>query len=713
MNRFSQAACALQAGLFSVFPLALFAQSASPSGSLEPVTVTATRERESVSTTPVSVGILGASVIRQTAPSHPQQILGQVPGVAIAVTNGEGHTTAIRQPFTTSPMYLYLEDGIPVRATGFFNHNALYEVNLPQAGAIEVIRGPGSALYGSDAIGGIVNVLSREPVPKPGAAVNFEAGSFGWRRLLAEATGGVSADGAARVDLNLTHTDGWRTRTGYDRQSLNARWDHAGGDNGVFKTILGVTRIDQQTGANSALTWADYRDNPRKNNFSIAYRKVDALRLSTEYLWEAGPTQFSVIPYYRNNAMDLNGSYNLSSDPRIERTDVESYGLMTRWRRELGGALKARVLAGADLERSPGKREEDALNLTSTGSGASRNYTGYTIGSRIYDYSVTWRTAALWTQGEIEPLERLRLTGGLRHDTMSFDMSNHLTAGTSANSGKYYGQTASAGVDYSKLSPKFGATYDLGGGRSAFASWNQAFRVPSESQLFRGGSGASVNEALSRAQSALALKPIRAEQFELGIRGFTRERNWEVVWFDLVKRDDLVSQRDLTTNLSTTVNAGKTRHRGVELGLGQALASQWRVDAALSWARHTYEDWTTVSGTQTISYSGKEMESAPRLIGNTRVSWVPTDADRVQVEWVHLGSWWLEASNSAAYGKYSGHDVFNLRYGRRISRDVSLNVRVMNLTDRRYADSASVSSSTAVFTPALPRALYLGAEAKW
>ena len=46
-------------------------------------------------------------------------------GVAVGVTNGEGHTTAIRQPFTTSPLYLYLEDGIPTRATGFFNHNAL------------------------------------------------------------------------------------------------------------------------------------------------------------------------------------------------------------------------------------------------------------------------------------------------------------------------------------------------------------------------------------------------------------------------------------------------------------------------------------------------------------------------------------------------------------------------------------------------------------
>jgi iron complex outermembrane recepter protein len=57
--------------------------------------------------------------VRDLRPMHPGQILGQIPGVAVAVTNGEGHTAAIRQPFTTSLVYLFLEDGIPTRATGF------------------------------------------------------------------------------------------------------------------------------------------------------------------------------------------------------------------------------------------------------------------------------------------------------------------------------------------------------------------------------------------------------------------------------------------------------------------------------------------------------------------------------------------------------------------------------------------------------------------
>ena len=161
------------------------------------VTVTATREGQLVSETPASVGVIKEKALREVKPSHPSEIMGQVPGVWVNVTGGEGHQTAIRQPLTTNPVYLYLEDGIPTRSTGFFNHNALYEVNLPMAGGIEVSKGPGSALYGSDAIGGVINVLTRRPPTKAEAEGSFEAGSYGWRRALV--SGGNSVRRSCRA----------------------------------------------------------------------------------------------------------------------------------------------------------------------------------------------------------------------------------------------------------------------------------------------------------------------------------------------------------------------------------------------------------------------------------------------------------------------------------------------------------------------------------
>jgi iron complex outermembrane receptor protein len=678
---------------------------------LDAVSVTATREKTPLQETPASVGVVDERAIRFSGLTHPQQILGQIPGVAVGVTNGEGHNMAIRQPFSTSPLYLYLEDGIPTRATGFFNHNALYEVNLPQAGGIEVVRGPGSALYGSDAVAGTVNVLTRAPARQDGVETAFEVGSLGWARALIDATVGTNPDGGLRISLHRSHSNGWRQQTGYDRTSLSLRWDQAIHEQLFAKTILGFTAIDQQTGANSPLIRADYENNPTRNNFAPAYRRVQALRASSEISYESGANLITVTPYVRSNQMDLNGSYNFSSDPRIEKTDVTSLGVWSKWRRNLGGPLQLRWITGVDLEQSPGTRTEDALSLTKTGSGAATTYTGYSVGARIYDYAVKFQSQSVYGHLQFSPTSSDVVTLGLRQDHLTFDLDNHLSGNVQVGT-KFYGQSPDTSVSYNRLSPKLGYTHRLSAQASLYASHNHGFRVPSESQLFRGGSDSTDAGASAKALLALSLKPIRVRQTELGVRGSMQSLDYDVVAYRLEKYDDLLNQRDLATNVSTTVNAGKTLHQGIEAALGLALDKHWRIDSAISLAQHKYMDWM-VSGSTNANYSGNAIESAPKTMANTRLTWQPNAQQTAQLEWVYLGSYWLEASNSPTYGKYEGHQLFHLRYSHALSASVELTARINNLTDKRYADSASVSSLTPVFAPALPRSVYAGVKVRW
>ena len=669
---------------------------------LPAVTVTGTREETLLSETPSAVGIISRDAIAFTRPAHPQQLLGQIPGVAIAVTNGEGHTTAIRQGFSTSPLYLFLEDGIPARATGNFNHNALYELNIPSAGGIEVVRGIGSALYGSDAIGGIVNVLSRTPKSSQGGDLSIEAGAFGWGRLLGGVDSGRIGSNAVRADINLTHTDGWRLRTAYDRQSLNLRWDHEADSSMVIKTILGMTKIDQQTGANSALPYELYLNNPTVNLRSPAYRKVEAFRLSSAIEKDLGQGEhLSITPYFRDNRMDLNGSYNFSSDSknsRIENTSVQSFGLMTKFRKNFDDRMRTRFIAGLDVDYSPSQRQEDAIRLNGTGTGLVRQYTGYTVGQRIYDYKVNYQSVAPYAHLEMSPVERLRVIAGLRYDYARFSMTNQLATG--ANAGGFF-QSSDTAADFSRLSPKLGMTLELSATAHAFASYNQGFRTPSENQLFRAGASSA-----AQVDAALALKPIRADQFELGLRGAQQGWAYEAVAYLLTKRDDLLAQRDSSGAVLQT-NNGATRHKGLELGLGRQLTATLRADLAASYAVHRYTAWQT----STANYSGNEVEAAPRVLSNLRVTWEPTQGSQAQLEWVRLGSYFLEAENR--YGKYAGHDLLNLRLSQQLGKRAVLFARLTNLLDKRYADSANASSSGALYAPGLPRAAYLGLETKW
>ncbi|WP_374382051.1 TonB-dependent receptor, partial [Pseudomonas fluvialis] len=327
---------------------------------LEQISVTATREAQKTSEIPASISQVDALDIQEQRPRHPSEVLNRMPGVRLSNLSGEGHSTAIRQPLTTAPVYLFLEDGIPTRSTGFFNHNALYEINVPQAGGIEVSKGPGSALYGSDAIGGIVNVLTPEPPPEAEFALTSELGSYGWRRLLLDAGDSNARDGL-RATLNLTRMDGWQEHAGYDRQSALLRWDHQHNDALRVKSVFSYSQIDQAHVG--TLNQAQYHADPRHNNIPFSTRQVEAWRLSSAFDYQLDEqTLLSFTPYLRDNSMDIIPSWSVSYDPSQYTTANRSFGFLSKYRVDFE-PWRARLIVGLDYDYSPGSREEDSIAL--------------------------------------------------------------------------------------------------------------------------------------------------------------------------------------------------------------------------------------------------------------------------------------------------------------------------------------------------------------
>ncbi|MBF0135962.1 MAG: TonB-dependent receptor [Magnetococcales bacterium] len=677
------------------------------SPALEEITVTATREGELKSETPATVNIIREDVVQKGRPSHPKEIMNQVPGVWVSNLAGEGHSTAIRHPLTTNAVYLYLEDGIPTRSTGFFNHNALYEINLPQAGGIEISKGPGSALYGSDAIGGTINVMSRTPPKKDELELTGEVGSYGWGRLLL--SGGMARESDAwRANLNLTRTDGWQEGSSYDRETGSVRWDRALTGNSLLKVLVSFAQIDQNHVGD--LNQADYDGNPRKNNTPFSYRQVEALRLSAAYEQETAHSLLSFTPYFRHNVMEIIPNWSLSYDPAKYTVRNDSFGLLSKYRQDFA-PLRTRLIGGLDVDYSPGSHSEDAIRVTRTGT----VYSSYDSATRIYDYDVTYRGISPYIQGEFSPLARLRLTTGLRYDTMHYEYDNLLpdtaTLGPTGAfpAGGWYGHVADGSVTYTHLSPKLGATFAFTPDLNGFISYSNSFRAPSEGQVFRGSRETTPARAQLAAQSQRNLKPVTVDNYETGLRGQHAKLTYEVSLFHMYKKDDLISYQDPVTTQRTVVNAGETSHRGVEASIGFPVGQELHLDSSLSYTQHTYDKWS-VSGT--ADYSGKEMETAPRMMANTRLTIAPEfmQGGTVQATWTRLGSYWRDPANTS---QYEGHDLIHMQASYPLTKKLEIYGKVNNLFDKKYAETSGLSAGAPTYTVGQPRVMFMGLQATW
>jgi len=667
---------------------------------LSPTVVSATREVQRRDDATAAIEVLDGEEVRRTGSSHPAQLLNRLAGVHVSELSGEGHSMAIRQPITTKPMYLYLEDGIPTRATGFFNHNALYEVNVPQSGGVEVMKGPGTALYGSDAIGGVVNVLTRGAPATPAAEASFEGGSAGYARMLLSG-GTISGNHGFRADMNLTRSSGWRDGADYDRMSGTLRWDWSGASGLSSRTVLTASDVNQNDV--TTIGQAAYDSLLTINLSPIAYRSVTAVRLSSALELDRGATLWSLTPFARHNTLELIPSWQLSYDPQLWDTRNNSLGLLAKVRRDLP-QLNSRIIAGVDLDYSPGSFVAQQV-VTTPSNGI---WQSYTPGDMHYDYDVTYRAASPYVQFEYSPASRLTFEGGLRWDLVGYDYASHLPPLATGS----HRRPADTTLSWSHVSPKFGITWRADDRAAFFASYRHGFRAPSQGQLFQQNSAAN----------SVALDPVKVDAVEAGVRGgFSGRVVYQLSAYDMWISDDILT---FVTPINTreATNAGSTRHRGVEASLAVALPADLRLDASWSVSSQRYREWIpqaarpatgTTPAVQEVRYDGNRMEGAPRDLGSIMLSWNPATlgGGRVALEMTHTGRYAMDPANTRDYG---GHDIVNLHASGSVMQGVELFGRVTNVFDRRYAETVTFNPfQGAQYQPGAGTSAFAGVRLGW
>ena len=674
-----------------VLAIATCACSVQAAEHLDEVVVTATRQSESLRTYPGSATIIGGQDVALVGPTHHNEILNRVPGAMIQRNSGQESLTAIRSPVLSGPgscgAFLFLENSVPIRPVGFCNVNEMFEINFESASSIEVLRGPVGVVYGSGAMHGAINILQPAPAAaRTGASLEVGPDEF-YRARGAFRQLGQSTDFSGSV---VATTDGgWRDQTGLEEQKANLSMAHRG-DGSTFTLDLSATNLSQETGgfiqgqdSYRSETLAKSNANPE------AYRDAYAVRLVGGYTTElANDVQLNVRPYARHSRMDFIQHF-LVGKP-YEDNGQDSVGVLTSINLKAFSATD--LLAGIDLETAQGFLQETQPGPATDGAPPANLIRP---AGKHYDYEVDSMVAAAYGQVTHPIGTKLRLTGGVRVEFVEYDYDNKMIAGNTRDDGTnctaagcLYSRPADRKDDFSNVTSRIGASYAITDDLALFGSVARGYRAPDTSELYR----------LQRQQSIADLDPERIDSIELGVRGEIGPVRYSLAGF-MMEKDNVIFRDSNAFNVSD----GRTDHEGIEYELAWSPLDVLTLAAAGTYAKHTYDFNRAVEGGETI-VAGRDVDTAPRHVNTARIAWQFIPAASAELEWMSVGSYWLDAQNAH---EYEGHDLLNLRVGVEIVENWSATLRVNNITDRAYADRADYAFGNYRYFPGRGRSAFV------
>ncbi len=663
---------------------------------LSSISVTATGIEEKIVEQPLSIATKDEDEIKLDQVIFQKDLLNSLSGVRVEQTGSViGHTTAIRMPENKSAYYLFMQDGIPVQSSGFFNHNGLAYTTFQSATSVEVLKGAGTALYGSDAVAAVINVQSlKKPSKVKEISIKGMGGSNGYASGSVEMSDSIDEKSAYRASVGYMRSDGWRDNTNASRIEANIRYDKTLNDNNDIKVLFNTSITDAQQAdsfenyeniENGSTDASDDEDYFTALEQTDVRRKFDYARLSLEWNnYSIDDVEISVTPYIRYNRNRYIATWkdNLPSNDN----ELNTFGVLQKNTYE---ASWGRIIGGFDAEYTQSSLlYNQDFDLTISGWGGAT----YSEGA-LYDYDVSYMAIAPYMHAEYEISKALVLTAGLRYDYNNYDYTNNLAADSYDASGKYF-RRASTTDSFSHLSPKFSLNYEASKGTNVYFRYANSFNIPQASRLY----------SMSEGYEEVSLDPETSNTYEVGIKKQYTNKNYTELAIYYMSVDDTITRykNDITGDYYYD-NGGSTTHKGVEATAQVKVTDEIATRIAYSYSIHNYVDDDT--------YNNNEISQAPNHLANIRLIYTPAYIKglRIMGEYKYVGSYWMDDDHEK---EYEGYNVGDLKTDYTYSKQLSFFGKITNITDERYAVSASNGWSES-YSPGDPRQFYLGAEYKW
>lgn len=660
---------------------------------LEAVTVTAEKKEELLQNIPVSVTAISSGQVAAFRLWNSRDLTAVIPNLYSGNSGDERNVTSIRGITTTSydPAVATYIDGV-----NQFNLDT-YMPQLSDIERIEVLRGPQGTLYGRNAMGGVINIITRQPTNSTDGFIELNRGNYNQQRYSAGIHTPIVKDKLfLGVSAVFTGRNGYYknqfTNTSFDKQEVfsdnyflkylpHAKWaitlnvKHQNNkNNGAFPLVNGVQEAFS---------------NPFQLNQNAVGKMIDnTLNASLSVNHAGDKINFSSQLAWQNNHRYYDAPIDGDFSPLDAVTIINDYGKQWNNVKVLTHELKFNSPANkpARFDWTAGTYFFHQYNPVKQATHFGKD--AGLLGVPDTDFSTLnitkGRNTGIAVYGQINymPTKKLTVIAGMRYD---YENKKLDVKGEYRKDGQDAFVTTpdtAAAVHFGAVSPKLGLQYQVAAKSNLYASYSRGFRTGGLTQL-----------SSDPSQPPLyPYKPEYSNNLEVGLKNdlFNNRLRLNLSLFITHVNNAQVPTLVLPDAITVTKNTGSLNSKGAELELLTTPVKGLQLEYSFGYTDARYTSLKVSANGDVVNLDGKKQIFTPDVTSMLMLQYSYLINERKQIkliargEWFYLGKRFFDLSNNIQQSPYN---LFNTRLGAS-SKHLDIFFWVRNLTNVKFIEYA-------------------------
>jgi len=625
-----------------------------PAVKLQEIVVTATRDQQEIRKSPANVTVITAEEIEKSGATTVVEALEKLESIQFRTYSGNASQSVIdMRGFGGENPYgktLIMLDGRRLNRTDMSSINWL-QMSVNSIERIEVVRGPGSVLYGDAAIGGVINVITKKGEGKPVISASAMAGSYGLHNERVGITGATGKWTYAVTGENNV-IDGYRDRSEY--KALGGGFDVGYAAHDLFNVSLGASfnRVDYQLPG--PLTKEQMKQDRRQYQPGLGWwaspgndddgrDKYANVNLGVKSFWGSFG-QAEVNFFYGRKDLQIN----MPAWFTFADTKADTYGISPKYvldKKIFGFGNK--LIVGVDYYKEPYKKVFFADRL--------RN-------SKNTEADLEKESIGYYIRDEFSILKNLIFSAGYRYERTKIEgtLNDIFVPGNNFDNEK----------TYTAQSYEAGLTWLWGQKSRSFVKYATVYRIPFLDEIagFNGAGGGflATLEQEKGASIEFGTEYYPLENLKLGLS---------------VYRIDMKDEIEYVGFFPTgyNQNVGKTRHDGVEASISYLWPKYLLVYGNFTYHKATYENGPN---------KDKEIPMVPNYLVNAGMEiYLPYNIT-LKPEIRHVSKTYLSGDSDNNAEKLNSYTLFDVyaQYKPTFGRlNMALFASAENITDQKYS----------------------------